>query len=630
MKRIIGLFILTCFLVIPVNAQSAEQLFQQALRMERSSGDYAAAIRLYEQVTAAPNVERRLTARALIQIGRAYENLGRQEAEIAYNRVISEFADLVDLAAEAQAGIRRVSADNARQSSTEKQPFSTTKVNLYEDLAAWGSALSPSGRFFATVAKDGSVVHVNLETDERRTLVQNGNSQYVHYSPDETEIAYGWWDEDDETFIKIVNLESGAIRTALNVRDYFARRQNLIVAESDPYVMDWTKDGSALLVSIMINKAIYANRDDADYSWESRLLIVPLDGSTPHVIARGEEWLLVSCLAGNDRYAMVSYGSSTARWIGRIDVRTGEQVVWRKADDTSYNLSACPAEKDKVLYTSTYLSTPVLLAGNAEEIDPKKPDEPISSVNAAFSVYGYSEKADLLMMSTGAVPKKLIAFDANPETNSLLSTKTVLSERGSVPVWDPSGTRASWTSQSILHIWDRTSGETSSYDVDIHGGMYDHRWFPDGTKIGFWMGGGERSFSVLDLETGEVSGPIPGVRRGAIGPDGTSLIVPDDDAYDKCFVRVDLSTLERTPFYCLEGDNYWWPCRVFIRFGHRKFLCWPKVLNCHRSDLILSVSGSSAVWGYSTMPPVLSPRLPTHRFLCLNEIFQSIDFKVLG
>ena len=71
--------------------ERAQDLFQQALRMERVAGDLEGAIRLYQEVV--ETGDRPLGARALIRIAESYEKLGQQGAQDAYARVIQDFGD---------------------------------------------------------------------------------------------------------------------------------------------------------------------------------------------------------------------------------------------------------------------------------------------------------------------------------------------------------------------------------------------------------------------------------------------------------------------------------------------------------------------------------------------------------
>ena len=94
--------LLAAFVVAPEGARSAEdarQLFEAANHQELVVGDFEAAIGLYRRTFEAAGSDRALAARALLRIGRAYETLGRQEAALAYRRLIEEFGDQAEAAA---------------------------------------------------------------------------------------------------------------------------------------------------------------------------------------------------------------------------------------------------------------------------------------------------------------------------------------------------------------------------------------------------------------------------------------------------------------------------------------------------------------------------------------------------
>src|SRR4249920_1886106 len=90
-------------------AQSGNDLFQQALVKERTEGNLAEAIRLYQTIVQKYGSDRQLAAKALFQIGQAYEKLGNAEARKAYERIAREFADQKQVAADAN---RRLAAMN--------------------------------------------------------------------------------------------------------------------------------------------------------------------------------------------------------------------------------------------------------------------------------------------------------------------------------------------------------------------------------------------------------------------------------------------------------------------------------------------------------------------------------------
>src|ERR1700758_1651858 len=84
-------------------AQSGYDLFQQALVKERAEGQLEQAIALYQRVVREYATDRPLAAKALVQLGQAYEKLGRDEAGQAYQRVLRDYAEQRDQVTAARA-----------------------------------------------------------------------------------------------------------------------------------------------------------------------------------------------------------------------------------------------------------------------------------------------------------------------------------------------------------------------------------------------------------------------------------------------------------------------------------------------------------------------------------------------
>lgn len=77
----------------PLLAQSGNDLFQQALVMERAEGDVQGAIELYQRIARDFAADRPLAAKALVQMGLCYEKLGLAEARQTYQQVIDVFPE---------------------------------------------------------------------------------------------------------------------------------------------------------------------------------------------------------------------------------------------------------------------------------------------------------------------------------------------------------------------------------------------------------------------------------------------------------------------------------------------------------------------------------------------------------
>ena len=98
MKKFTGIFLVVvalCVLTSIATAQQnkAEQMYQQALFDMEGKGDYAKAIESFSLVMTKFPKEKVTAAKALLNIGRCYEKLGKNEAQKAYERIIREFKD---------------------------------------------------------------------------------------------------------------------------------------------------------------------------------------------------------------------------------------------------------------------------------------------------------------------------------------------------------------------------------------------------------------------------------------------------------------------------------------------------------------------------------------------------------
>ena len=108
MNKVTVLFSLLIFLSLSFSAVASAQenpndLFQKALAKERVDGNLEEAIQLFRQVVQQFGNDRPLAAKALVQIGRCYERLGKDEARNAYDRVLRDFSDQAQQVEEARA-----------------------------------------------------------------------------------------------------------------------------------------------------------------------------------------------------------------------------------------------------------------------------------------------------------------------------------------------------------------------------------------------------------------------------------------------------------------------------------------------------------------------------------------------
>jgi len=96
-----GILLLAAVAIAQSNASLEVQL-KAAMNKELVDGDLEGAIELYKQIAASPNGQRPVVAKALLQMGLCYEKLGNDEAQKAYEQVLSKYADQTEIASQAR------------------------------------------------------------------------------------------------------------------------------------------------------------------------------------------------------------------------------------------------------------------------------------------------------------------------------------------------------------------------------------------------------------------------------------------------------------------------------------------------------------------------------------------------
>ncbi|MBZ5668781.1 MAG: tetratricopeptide repeat protein [Acidobacteriia bacterium] len=237
---VVGL--LTGQLAMPQNNDQAELLFQSAMNKELVSGELEQAIDIYKKIVASYSNNRPVAAKALLQIGKCDEKLGKDEARKAYERLVRDYADQNEVAAEARA---RLAALRKPASASKEMAFATRQVWTTPDMGNIEGAPSPDGRFLSfTDWETGDLAIRDLETGTNRRLTNKGPwekseefAMFSRWSPDGKQIAYDWYDGKCCTDLHVIAREGGTPRT-------------LIDNKNDEWMQtyDWSPDGKQILI----------------------------------------------------------------------------------------------------------------------------------------------------------------------------------------------------------------------------------------------------------------------------------------------------------------------------------------------------------------------------------------------
>jgi Tol biopolymer transport system component len=203
-------------------AETGQSLFQKALTKERADADPAGAILLYERVVKEFPGDRKLAAEALFRIGECHLALGNAAARQAFERLVHEFSDQPDIAAQARSRLARLEG-----SEGARHPSTVTLRKVWAGNAEQGSidpsaSVSEDGRFLSfadeSSEKWGNLAIHDLTTGENRLITSDADGDNASVglsvvSPDCRQIAYTWHAKDKPVELRIVTLNGAKPRT---------------------------------------------------------------------------------------------------------------------------------------------------------------------------------------------------------------------------------------------------------------------------------------------------------------------------------------------------------------------------------------------------------------------------------
>ena len=235
------------------NAQSGNDLFQQALSKERAEGKLDEAIRLYERVVREFASDHALAAKALLQLGACYEKLGNAEARGAYERLLRDFADQRDMVASARARLSALS-----RGAQPGAPAGLTMRRIYDGPGLdWCNGLSSDARYLSHPDWfTGNIAVADLRTATVRRVTTNGSISLVTaqsgefgecsvFSPDDRQLAYYWRARDGGAELRTIRLDGSQQRTVY-------RQPVERLKEGYVQPLDWSPDGRQILTLLYL------------------------------------------------------------------------------------------------------------------------------------------------------------------------------------------------------------------------------------------------------------------------------------------------------------------------------------------------------------------------------------------
>jgi Tol biopolymer transport system component len=268
MRRINSYLICGLLLVSGLPAQSRNQPeidLQAAIRTETVNGDLKKAINQYEAIVAKYANDRTVVARALVHMAECHQKLGDAESRRIYERVVREYADQREEAAEARSKL-----------GTGDAITTQLITSVRDNIKLW--SLDTEGRYATGEDKwNGDLIIRDMTTGAIRRISPEGGDghssaqgvpggRHIGFpvlSPDQKQMAFCWWDDSKNPHqgqLWVISTDPGSKPRLLNNDSHFG----------EIFPLAFSSDRKSLLVGIV-------RKNDSGYliAWLSLV-----DGST--------------------------------------------------------------------------------------------------------------------------------------------------------------------------------------------------------------------------------------------------------------------------------------------------------------------------------------------------------------
>ncbi|HUP44538.1 MAG TPA: LpqB family beta-propeller domain-containing protein [Thermoanaerobaculia bacterium] len=535
-------------------ASKADDLYQQALVAERAQGDLQKAIRLYQTVVEQAGSDRGLAVRALLQLGAAYEKLGKSEAKNAYARILREFTDQSEAVTAARERLALLAQPAASQPREARGPVSRLLWTPFPDNEG---EISRDGRYVSFVDwATGDMAIRDLVKNTTRRLTDVGPWKLKHpfggqsrFSPDNRWLAYTWYLGDDTVDLRLGATDGSSTKVLL----------------SDPSITyvepgAFSPDGRRVLVVI--------ERKGGQHE----LGILGIADQKLEVLRRFDRHAHPVAFSPDGRWILydMTAGTEARQWeLFLIPAAGGDPipVAHHSSNDRSAGFS--PAG-DRILFISRRTGTPGMWSIRLRDGKPAGDPELLRpDIGEVTSLGVTNDGAFYYNVVKGFRDAFIVDLDSGgkPAGSPRRLGDTVGMDRH--PVWSGDGTKVAFVSyrgsgdrkrpnQPMYVIRDLQTGSEQVVDSPARpvGGFFALSWSPD--EKFFAVNGvdsaDQRALYLVEAKSGQaaVVAPHPGPTTPAWSADGNVLYYPGRNDNRATIVAYDRATAERRIVHATE------------------------------------------------------------------------------
>ncbi len=500
--------------------EQTEVLMQAAHQKQLVEGQLEEAIQIYKRIVQEHPGNRVVAAKALLEMGQCYEKLGNTEARKAYERLVRDYGDQNEAAAQARARLAAISSQVVSGSSE----MVTRRVWAGPGEYIGGS-LSPDGRYLSCVDwATGDLAIRDLATGKLRHLTnttESGESAFFStISPDGKEVAYIWFGKNGPD-LRLVRWDGSAPRVLYASKGVY------------PFPMGWSPDGKHILTRF------YKEPNTHEIA-----VVSVVDGSAR--VLKTVEWSSLKVSFSPDgRYVAYDVPQQQGSDNHDIFVLAADgsreiRLVEHPADD---QLLGWTPDGNHILFASDRSGTMSAWLQRVSDGKPQGPPELVKQDIGQAQPIGFTRTGSFyygLVIGTSDV----YTAEFDPATGRVATQAQKTAQRfiGSnfSPAWSPDGQFLAYISSrrpglighrpEIISIRSLKTGEERDLPPNLAFAWGPMRWSPDGRSI--LVPGKDRQLQhalfLVDAQTGDVTPAVwwgdSEISNPAWFPDGKRLL----------------------------------------------------------------------------------------------------------
>ncbi len=284
-RRIVIIMILMAVLSLTLTCFAElyyRMLFERGVFLMESRIEPRNAVTIFEEIIKRHPFDRYYAARSQFYIGLCFKRMGSDQAFQAFQEVITNYPDQMNVVRAAEAELASLSKP---KEPSAKESEKITQRCIWKGKSLYGmSALSSEGRYFSYVdLESGDLMLYEIATRKTRRLTHNGVTEafdefaeYPKFSPDGKQIAYGWKNKRGRSELRVIGIDGSRHRVLFSDKGIVSIHPADWTADSERILASLTnEDLTTQVVFVSASDGLVSQVKDMDYFWPDHMRLSP-------------------------------------------------------------------------------------------------------------------------------------------------------------------------------------------------------------------------------------------------------------------------------------------------------------------------------------------------------------------